>query len=187
MALSWRTYRISTRFFKTALPGIDTQTQGIASNGHYDLDVALPSLARTFTFDLGLDAFLQVSASGGVSAAINPVLHVGFDYLNGATSLDALETSLDIGFNVSLPGFQATMSFNGLLFTRAVDAGTSFQGHLEFDFNTGSGLTPHFSGEAHVLMGLTMSFVDPALECVVQSHVPHHARSRLGIRRGTIN
>ena len=146
-----------------SLPGINTQTQGIASNGHYDVDVALPALAKNFTFDLGLDALLQVSASGDVSAAINPVLHVGFDYLNGTTSLDALETSLDIGFNVSLPGFQATMSFNGLLFTRAVDVGTSFQGNLGFDFDAGGGLTPHFSGDAHVLMGLTMSFVDPAL------------------------
>ena len=157
--------------FQDSLQSIDTQTQGITNSGHYQLTVPLPSLARTFTFDLGLDAFLRASVAGGVSAAINPTLVVGFDYQNGSAVLDAVQTSLDLGFNLSLlPNFQATMSFNnsllfpnGLLFARADDdAGTNFQGNLGFDFNAGAGLTPHFSGEAHVTMGLSLSFADPA-------------------------
>ncbi len=146
-----------------SLQSLETQTQGITNDGHYDRIVTLPSLAKTFTFNLGLDAFLQGSVVGGVSASINPVLNVGFDYQGGMATLDALETSLDLGFNLSLPNLVATMSFNGLLFTRAVDAGTTFQGNLGFEFSTGGNLTPSFSGEAHVLMELTMSFVDPAL------------------------
>ncbi len=75
-----------SRIFQDSLQSIESQTQGITNNGHYDLAIPLPSLAKTFTFDLGLDAFLQVSASGGVSATINPVLNVGFEYLNGKNS-----------------------------------------------------------------------------------------------------
>src|SRR5699024_760645 len=92
--------------------------------------------------------------------------NVGFDY-NAQTdqvTLDGLETSLDIGFNIGLPNFEATMSFNGLLFTRAVDMGTSFAGNLGFNFNDTNGVSADFSGEAHVLLGLSMSFVDPALD-----------------------
>src|SRR5262249_22223804 len=62
----------------------------------------------------------------------------------------------------SLPGFQGTFSLNGLLFTKAVDTGTNFHGNLVFNFATASGLDAHFSGNAHVRFGLTMSFVDPA-------------------------
>ncbi|MCC7085315.1 MAG: VCBS repeat-containing protein [Pirellulales bacterium] len=145
-----------------SLSSIESQTQSLSS-GHYELAIPLPSISETFTFDLGLDAFLQVSTAGGVSAAINPTLNVGFDYQNGTVSLDAAHTGLDVGFNLSLPNFQATMSFNGLLYTHAVDAGTNFQGHLGFDFNAGGGVSPHFSGDAHIRLGLTMSFVDPAL------------------------
>lgn len=148
---------------QNSLSSIETQTQNLTNSGHYDLTVPLPALAKTFTFALGLDAFLQVSTAGAVSAAINPVLNVGFDYQGGVVSLDTVDTNLDLGFNLSLPNFVATMSLNGLLFTRAVDAGTTFQGNLGFDFKPGGGLTADFSGEAHVLMGLTMSFVDPAL------------------------
>ncbi len=67
------------------------------------------------------------------------------------------------GLTSSLPGFQGTFSLNGLLFTKAVDAGTSFSGDLGFNFASGGGVDPHFSGNAHVLMGLSLSFVDPAL------------------------
>ena len=145
-----------------SLPSIEADTQGMAINGHHALTVPLPSLARTFTFDLGLDAFLLVTTAGGVSAAINPSLTIGFDYQNGVVTLDADETALDIGFNLSLPNFQATMSFNGLLFTHAVDAGTNFQGDLGFHFDAGGGVTADFTGVAQVRMALTMSFVDPA-------------------------
>ena len=146
-----------------ALASLEAQTQNLTS-GHFQLAVPLPSFSETFTFDLGLDAFLQVTTAGGVSASINPVLNVGFDYQNGVVSLDTANTGLDIGFNLALPNFQATMSFNGLLFTKAVDQGTSFQGNLGFNFNSGGGITADFSGEAHVRLGLTMSFVDPALD-----------------------
>ena len=40
------------------------------TNGHFEFAIPLPSLSETFTFDLGLDAFLQVNTSGGVSAAM---------------------------------------------------------------------------------------------------------------------
>jgi hypothetical protein len=149
--------------FANSLSAIDAQTQGISTNGHYQRSIALGALSKTFTFDLGLDEFLQVSASGGVSAAINPTLHVGFNYQNGTATLVAGETSLDLGFNLSLPNFQATASFNSLLFTKAIDAGTTFQGNLGFDFNVGGGLTPQFTGLADVNLDLSLSFVDPAL------------------------
>lgn len=146
-----------------SLASLEAQTQNL-NNGHHQLAVPLPSFSETFTFDLGLDAFLQVTTAGGVSATINPVLNVGFNYQNGVVSLDTANTGLDIGFNLALPNFQATMSFNGLLFTKAVDQGTNFQGNLGFNFNSGGGITADFSGEAHVRLGLTMSFVDPAID-----------------------
>src|SRR5262249_1319306 len=73
------------------------------------------------------------------------------------------QTRLDVGFNFGLPGFQGAFSFNGLLFTRAVDAGTNFSGNLGFQFASGGALASQFSGEARVRLGLSMSFVDPAL------------------------
>ena len=121
---------------QNSLSSIDAQTSNITNSDHYQFAVALPTLAKTFTFDLGLDAFLQVSTAGGVNAAINPVLNVGFDYQGGVVSLDTVNTNLDLGFSLSLPNFVATMSLNGWLFTRAVDAGTTFQGHLGFDFQS---------------------------------------------------
>ena len=147
-----------------SLSSIESQTQGMSS-GHIQIAIPLPSIAETFTFDLGLDAFLQVSTSGGVAVAINPVLNVGFNYdlQSGDVSLIEEETNLDIGFNISLPNFQATMSFNGLLFTKAVDQGTNFDGHLKFNFDESGNVSPEFSGEAHVDLGLSLSFVDPAL------------------------
>lgn len=145
-----------------SLARIEAATQNLSS-GHFELAISLPSISETFTFDLGLDAFLQVTTAGGVNASITPVLNVGFDYQNGNVSLDLAHTNLDIGFGLSLPNFQATMSLNGLLFTRAVDQGTNFQGHLKFGFDSGGSISPQFSGEAHVRLGLTMSFVDPAL------------------------
>ncbi len=144
-----------------SLSSVESQTQDLSS-GHFQLAIPLPPISHTFTFDLGLDALLQVSTAGGVSASISPVLNVAFDNQNGSVTLDAADTNLDIGFSLSLPNFQATMSLNGLLYTHAVDAGTHFDGHLIFGFDTGS-ITPQFSGDAHIDLGLTLSFVDPAL------------------------
>ena len=137
---------------------VDTLT-----NGHFELAIPLPSLSKTFTFDLGLDAFLQINTSGGVSAAINPVLNVGFDLTNGVPSLDTTHTGLDIGFVIGLPNFQLTASLNGLLYAKAVDAGTTFSGNLGFNFDTNFGIQSHFAGDAHVRLGLSLSLVDPAL------------------------
>ena len=141
---------------------IAAQTQNITANGHYQVTVPLSSLSKTFSFNLGLDAFLQAQVVGNVHADINPTLTIGFDLANGVVSLDAASTHFDIGFGLSLPGFQGTFSFNGLLFTKAVDAGTNFNGSLGFNFLSSNGLDPHFSGNAHVLLGLSLSFVDPA-------------------------
>jgi hypothetical protein len=153
--------------FTTALQNteasIDSQTRNITANGHYQVTVPLPLLSKTFPFDLGLDAFLKAAAAGNVHAVINPTLMIGFDVTGGAASLDAGQTRFDIGFALSLPGFQGTFSLNGLLFTKAVDAGTSFNGDLGYRFASGGALNPQFSGEANVLLDLSMSFVDPAL------------------------
>jgi hypothetical protein len=143
--------------------GINTQTQSITANGHYRVTVPLSSLSRTFQFDLGLDAFLKANAAGNVSAQINPTLTVAFDVTAGRASLDVGQSRFDIGFGLSLPGFQGTFSLNGLLFTRAVDAGTSFNGDLGFQFAGGGALASQFSGVAHMLLDLSMSFADPAL------------------------
>ena len=132
-------------------------------SGQYKLSIPLPAISPPpLTFDLGLDAFLQVKTAGGVAVAINPTLNVVFNDQNGSITLDAADTNLDIGFGLTLPNFQATMSLNGLLYTHAVDEGTHFDGHLIFGFDTGS-ITPNFSGGAHIDLGLTVSFVDPAL------------------------
>jgi hypothetical protein len=40
---------------------------------------------------------------------------------------------------------------------------TNFQGHLKLGFDSNNELKPEFSGNAHVRLGLTLSFVDPAL------------------------
>ncbi len=153
--------------FATALQNteanINSQTQNITANGHYQVTVPLPSLAKTFRFDLGLDALLKATAAGNVHAEINPTLTIGFDVSGGAAALDIGQTRFDIGFGLTLPGFQGTFSLNGLLFTRAVDAGTSFNGDLGFQFARGGALAPQFSGEANVRLDLSMSFVDPAL------------------------
>ena len=152
--------------FATALQNteasINTQTQNITANGHYQVNVPLPSLSKTFSFDLGLDAFLKAKAVGNVHAEINPALTIAFDVSGGAASLDVGQTRFDIGFGLSLPGFQGTFSLNGLLFTKAVDAGTNFNGDLGFKFATGGALAAQFSGAANVLLDLSMSFVDPA-------------------------
>jgi hypothetical protein len=142
---------------------INSQTQNITANGHYQVAVPLPSLSKTFDFDLGLDAFLKATAAGNVNAEINPRLSIGFDVTAGVASLDVSQTRFDVGFGLSLPGFQGTFSLNGLLFTKAVDAGTSFNGDLGFKFAPGGALEPQFSGVANVRMDLSMSFVDPAL------------------------
>ena len=96
-----------------------------------------------------------------MTASITPTLNVAFDYQNGNVSLDAADTNLDIGFELTLPNFTATMSLNGLLFTHAVDAGTDFKGDIKFSL--GSDSSVDFSGTAHIALGLTVSFVDPSL------------------------
>ena len=154
--------------FTTVLQNLESniapQTQSIVNDGHYQITVGLPALAKTFSFNLGLDAFLQASVAGNVQVSINPTLYVGFDYSGGDVSLDLGQTRFDIGFGISLPGFQGTFSFNGLLFAKAVDQGTNFNGVLGFSFASSGALNPQFSGNAHVLMGLSLSFVDPALD-----------------------
>jgi hypothetical protein len=146
---------------QNSLQSIEAKTQNISS-GHFQLAIPLPSISHTFTFNLGLDAFLKVSTTGGVTASINPTLNVGFDYQNGNVTLDTAHTNLDIGFGLSLPNFQATGSLNGLLYTHVVDQGTSFSGHLLFSFDSGNSVSAHFSGDAHIRFGLSLSFVDPA-------------------------
>ncbi|MCC7084995.1 MAG: putative Ig domain-containing protein [Pirellulales bacterium] len=148
---------------QNSLASIQTNTQGINTDGSYQISVPLPGLSKTFGFDLGLDAFLQATAVGSVQAAIHPTLNIGFDYVGGVVSLNSAQTNLDVGFDLSLPGFQGTFSFNGLLYAKAVDAGTNFHGDLMFSFDTSNGVSPHFSGDAHVLLGLSLSFVDPSL------------------------
>ena len=133
------------------------------TNGHHELAIPLPTLPHTFTFDLGLDAFLQVQTSGGVSATINPVLNVAFDLNNGVPSLDPTHTGLDIGFVIGLPDFELTASLNKLLYVKAEDDGTTFSGNLGFHFDTNFGIEAEFSGDAHVRLGLSVSLVDPAL------------------------
>ena len=98
-----------------------------------------------------------------MAVTFNPVLNVGFDYQNGSATLNASQTNLDLGLNVSLPNFTATLTFNNLLYANAVDEGTNFSMHLGFGFNTDGSIDPHFSGDANVLLGLTLSFVNPAL------------------------
>jgi hypothetical protein len=142
---------------------IDRQTHGITSDGHYQVHVPLKSFDMTFNFNLGLDAFLKATSAGSLHAEIDTALSISFGVIGGAAALDAGQTRLDIGFGLTLPGFQGTFSFNNLLYTHAIDAGTSFHGVLGFAFEASSALKPEFSGEANVRMGLLMSFVDPAL------------------------
>ena len=151
-----------TTILQDAESNIAKQTQSITTNGHYQFSVPLAALAKSFSFSLGLDAFLKASAAGNVSATINPTLDVGFDYQNGVVSLDASQTDLDVGFDLTLPNFTGTFSLNGLLYVQAVDAGTDFHGDLNFAFDTNNQLSAQFSGEAKVLMGLSISFADPS-------------------------
>ncbi len=98
-----------------SLTSVESKTQNLSS-GHLQLAIPLPSISPPpLKFDLGLDAFLKVTTAGGVAAAINPTLNVGIDYdaQSGSVTLDAADTNLDIGFSLTLPNFQATMSLNG--------------------------------------------------------------------------
>ena len=147
---------------QNSLASIQAQTQNITS-GHHQIVVMLPGISHTFTFDLGLNNFLQVSTSGGVTASISPVLNIGFDYQGTSATLDAADTNLDIGFSLSLPQFQATASLNGILYAHAADENTQFNGHLLFGFASDGSVSPQFSGDAHIRLGLSLSFVDPAL------------------------
>ena len=46
--------------FQNSLTSLENQTQNLTS-GHISLSVPLTTISHTFTFDLGLDAFLQVT------------------------------------------------------------------------------------------------------------------------------
>src|SRR4029077_8532974 len=108
--------------FQDSLTSIQAQTQNITASGHYQIAIPLTTISHTFTFDLGLDALLQVSTSGGVAASLTPTLNVGFDFDGTSATLDTAHTNLDLGFSLSLPNFQATASLNGLLYTHISDA-----------------------------------------------------------------
>ena len=152
-----------TTILQDAESNIASQTQSIANNGHYQLSVPLAALAKSFSFNLGLDAFLKATASGNVSAAITPTLNVGFDFQNGVVSPDAGETNLDIGFDLTLPNFTGTFSLSNVLYVHAENAsGTDFHGDLTFGFDANNQLTPQFSGDAKILMALSISFFDPS-------------------------
>ena len=151
-----------TTLLENTLADLQQATQGVA-DGHHQIAIALTTISHTFTFDLGLDALLQVSTSGGVAGSITPTLNIGFDVSGTSATLDVAHTNLDLGFSLSLPDFQATMSFNHFLYAHAVDQGTNFAGHLIFGFDDGGSISPQFSGDAHIRLGLTLSFVDPTL------------------------
>jgi hypothetical protein len=154
---------------ETSLPSIQAQVSDTMPSGHYEIPITLPTISHTFTFDLGLDALLQVSTAGGVAASLTPTLNIAFDYDGNGVSLDTAHTNLDLGFGLSLPNFQATASLNGLLYTHIADAslanqtGTSFNGHLKFGFDANNDVSANFSGDAHVRLNMDVSFLDPAL------------------------
>ena len=148
---------------QNSLQSIEDATQNVTS-GHFQLAIPLGPISHTFTFNLGLDAFLKVTTAGNVTAAITPVLNVGFDVQGGNVTLDTQTTNLDIGFSITLPGFTATASLHGYLFTQIIDQGTDFEGDLKFGFDPdGSDVSATFSGNAHIVFGLTLSFADPSL------------------------
>ncbi len=137
-----------------------------ATDGFNHIALQLPSITASFNIDLNLDAFLKISVStpNGVNVSITPVVDIGFNYDNGTVTLDSTTSDLDIGFSVSLPGFTATASLHGYLFTQIADQGTDFEGHLKFNFDPNdNNVSAAFSGTAHILFGLTLSFVDPSL------------------------
>lgn len=151
-----------TTLLENTLAELQQATQGLA-DGHHQIAIALTTISHSFAFDLGLDALLQVKTAGEVSGSLTPTLNIAFDVSGASATLDVAHTNLDLGFRLTLPGFQAAMSLNHLLYTHAVDQGSNFDGHLLFGFDAGGGVTPQFSGDAHVRLGLSLSFVDPAL------------------------
>lgn len=137
-----------------------------ATDGHNHISLQLQSIPASFNIDLNLDAFLKVSVStpNGVNVMITPAIDIGFNYDNGTVTLDPTTSDLDIGFSVSLPGFTAQASLDGYLFTQIADQGTNFNGDLKFNFDPNdNNVSAAFSGTAHILFGLTLSFVDPSL------------------------
>ena len=78
-ASSSRACRNHARCSKTRWPIIEQATQGIWPTGITRSRLPLTTISHTFTFDLGLDALLQVSTSGGVAGSITPTLNIGFD------------------------------------------------------------------------------------------------------------
>ncbi len=93
-----------TMVLQNTQASIDTQTQSITANGHYNMTVPLPGLSKTFSFNLGLDAFLQATAVGSVHADINPSLihRLRFDERFGRRSMSG-RRELDVGFNIIPP------------------------------------------------------------------------------------
>jgi N-acetylneuraminic acid mutarotase len=152
--------------FTTLLSGAESAIQGLVpttepSNTHVQLKVPLFTLTPSFNINLGLDSFLK--ATGTVSATITPTLNLDFNFdPNTLTpSLDFSTTNLDIHFDVTAPNFQGSLSLDGFLYTTAQDAGTDLSGDLSFGFDSHNNLQSQFSGDAHVLLALTISFVDP--------------------------
>ena len=152
-----------------SLASIQAQTAHITTSGNYQIAIALPTISHTFQFDLGLDALLQVSTAGDVTATLSPVLNVGFHFDGTDAELNLSQTNLNLGFSLALPNFQATASLNGLLYTHIADAslsgqpGTSFSGNLKFNFDENNEVDAEFSGDAHVRLDMAISFIDPAL------------------------
>ncbi len=136
-------------------------------DGSNHIAVPLGPISTSFDINLNLDAFLKLSVSTpkGVIVSINPTIDINFDYDNGTVTFDPQNQSdLDIGFSVSLPGFTAQASLDGYLFTQIVEQGTNFDGHLKFNFDPNdTNVSAAFSGTAHIVFGLTLSFVDPSL------------------------
>lgn len=146
----------------TSLVAITSATTSLPS-GHVVLPITLDTIDASFDFNLGLDAFLKLTASGQVTATITPVLTVGFDYdSDGNVTLAPADTKLDVNFGLTLPNVQLSGSFNGFLYAHAADQGTTFHGDLGFQFDADGSVTPHFSGDANISFGLSLSFVDPA-------------------------
>ncbi len=150
---------------QNALSNIETTLDTYTiKDGSNQITVPLPQLSHSFDINLGLDAFLKLTTTGSVTASINPVIDIGFNYDNGTVTLDPTTSDLDIGFSITLPGFTANASLDRYLFTQIADQGTDFEGHLKFGFDPNdNNVSATSSGNAHIVFGLTLSFADPSL------------------------
>src|SRR6476659_10937415 len=124
-----------TTLLQNSLSSIQARTSDVTASGNFQIAIALPTISTSFTFDLGLDALLQVNSLGTVAASLTPTLNVGFDFDGDHVSLDKLNTNLDLGFTLSLPNLQVSATLHGFLFAHLTDTGTSFSGHLKFRFD----------------------------------------------------